>query len=840
MYESLLRIIWRKFVAQLEESGNSTENLQNITDELSNDPTAKTFQEILSNDKFNDVMHSFNIFFEKVKLQGSMSEFWVSYITMVKTLLDIIRASREGNFLLHLQAVEAIIPWCFSYDRTNYSRYLPWYIKSMRELESENPKVWEYLCNRGFSVQLSTTNSFGRIPMDQTIEETVNKDTQTTGGTKGFSLNPNAVARYYITADFRSSCLRQIRQSINSRKEKSGHPDLKTGRIRRDERDIHKIWDLFQTVWKDPFDEDELCNLATAVEASLEVKADLLGAYDKGIKSYDTFIEERFINKTKKFDDKIPKMKLKTFDDMNKKAVKVGDKVVEMKVDRNLFAKMAIIAQSRKLPMREVMSLELGPHPYSLASNDSMPRKTNKATVGTHLEPIAGTSTITSEDSSACLIDMMSFIQKLPANFKTFSEISKDLFQKILNEGKSYDRIDAIFDVYRDISIKTPERVKRGEKTAPTFSNIVAGIKITQWARFLKNSKNKSELIKFLVEDWKKPEYCTQLGEKKLYIGYEEACIVLTRDGVEAIDILSCRHEEADTRLIFHASHAANNGHKNVVLVVDDTDVMIIGVSHASDINGTLFQKRGNQNRTQLVNLTQISTVLGQEATALLGVYAFTGCDSVSSFAGKGKLPALKQMKKDKRFIELFHRLGQDLDVTEDDMALLEEFVCVLYGGQKLKVNNVSELRYLLFCAKGAEIGSHQLPPSRGCLIKHILRANYQAYIWRRSLDPMVMLPGPEDYGWKIVDDELAIDWTDEKPAPDAVIDMLSCKCRKPCNLQNKCSCHENGLPCTDMCKCTFCENKLDEEDGDKDGVGDEEECEDMEDEEDEEEATME
>ena len=100
------------------------------------------------------------------------------------------------------------------------------------------------------------------------------------------------------------------------------------------------------------------------------------------------------------------------------------------------------------------------------------------------------------------------------------------------------------------------------------------------------------------------------------------------------------------------------------------------------------------------------------------------------------------------------------------------------------------------------------------------------------------MLSGPEDYGWKIVDDELVIDWTDEKPAPDAVIEMMSCKCRKPCNLQNKCSCHKNGLLCTDMCKCTFCENKLDEEDDDEDVENDEEECEEVEEEGEEEEDT--
>ena len=40
----------------------------------------------------------------------------------------------------------------------------------------------------GFSVQIGDDNEFGRIPVDQTCEETVNKDTQAPGREKGFSL----------------------------------------------------------------------------------------------------------------------------------------------------------------------------------------------------------------------------------------------------------------------------------------------------------------------------------------------------------------------------------------------------------------------------------------------------------------------------------------------------------------------------------------------------------------------------------------------------------------------------------------------------------------------------
>ena len=51
-----------------------------------------------------------------------------------------------------------------------------------------NPDVFEFFQNGVFSVQIGDHNPFGRIPFVQTIEETVNKDKQTAGGTKEFRL----------------------------------------------------------------------------------------------------------------------------------------------------------------------------------------------------------------------------------------------------------------------------------------------------------------------------------------------------------------------------------------------------------------------------------------------------------------------------------------------------------------------------------------------------------------------------------------------------------------------------------------------------------------------------
>ncbi|KAK3886504.1 hypothetical protein Pcinc_009374 [Petrolisthes cinctipes] len=97
----------------------------------------------------------------------------------------------------------------------NYARYLPCYYDQMSQLPITQPEVYRKFMEGGcFSVQLGSVNPFCRIPVDQAIEETVNKDTQTAGGTKGFSFKPEAVSIYYITAEYRSMYLRQARDLI--------------------------------------------------------------------------------------------------------------------------------------------------------------------------------------------------------------------------------------------------------------------------------------------------------------------------------------------------------------------------------------------------------------------------------------------------------------------------------------------------------------------------------------------------------------------------------------------------------------------------------------------------
>ena len=684
MYEACMRLVWQSFVDWLKESNSDdVRNLDilqsKLQDLIDSELNPIVFRDVLNSEQNTVIFLKLQQYMNTLRNDnGTMSAFWMSYIDLACLLLDFLRASRERNWNLHLSSVKELIPWCFAYGNTNYARYLPWYLIQMINLKTTHPELHDYLMDGGFSTQIGGENPFGCIPMDQTIEETINKDTQTPGGTRGFSMNKGAVAKHYITADYRASCVRQLRDFVNSHRLGIRHPDLSRPRILKDEEDIQSLIDMLQNLWQNPFARDlsDLCNLSTGAIPEDGLTSDVLSARVKGEEACSHFISERLSSsRSAKFFDKLPRIKLKSFRNVNTKRVKASDKEVVLRADKNLFSMMTLISQNRELDMKEVLAHPLGPIPWSLACNDGTLRKTSKATLGKILESLVEPAEKEFRNS-ACVIDAMSIVQKTKGSHGTFKDVAESIFAKVLAEGRGFTRIDLVFDVYREISIKNAERQKRANDEAVQFNNILASHKIKQWYQFLQSSSNKSHLIKFLCHEWQSINFRSKLKDQNLYLGFDEECLLLTSEGVEVVEHLRCNHEEADTRILLHAKHAASS-HESVVIVCEDTDVLVLAVSKALTIGTTIFQKRGSQSRTRFVNVSKISDYLGAKVSSCLpGLHAFTGCDSVSAFAGKGKAAALKLVQRQVAFQTTFNELGEQFEVRS--------FLFLLYFGLKI------------------------------------------------------------------------------------------------------------------------------------------------------------
>ena len=133
----------------------------------------------------------------------------VSYIDMIMLMLRFIRATQLGCWDLHFLSVREMLPWMFSYDKTNYARYLTLYRCEMTVLPESHPQAFRALQQGQFVVQRSHGGTFSQVPVDQTIEQTLNRDTKTKDGIIGISLNRGAVQRWILTAHDRAEVARQ-------------------------------------------------------------------------------------------------------------------------------------------------------------------------------------------------------------------------------------------------------------------------------------------------------------------------------------------------------------------------------------------------------------------------------------------------------------------------------------------------------------------------------------------------------------------------------------------------------------------------------------------------------
>ena len=108
-----------------------------------------------------------------------------------------------------------------------------------------------------------------------------------------------------------------------------------------------------------------------------------------------------------------------------------------------------------------------------------------------------------------------------------------------------------------------------------------------------------------------------------------------------------CNHEEADMRMFLHLKDFSARGHRKVSLKIVDTDVVIIAISlfHKLDIE-ELWIEFGTGFNLEWLPIHEYAENLGESICQAMPVwFAFTGCDTISGFFGRGKTLAWNTFK---------------------------------------------------------------------------------------------------------------------------------------------------------------------------------------------------
>lgn len=722
-------------------------------------------------------------------------KFWSSVLNLELLVLSCIRSFRESDFELYKQSLANLIPHFFGLDRVNYARWLPIHVRDMVSLHQTNPDIAREFAKGNFTVR-KTTKVFSNMAIDQAHEQN-NALIKGDGGAIGLTEDPSALRRWMVSGPEISRVIDEFETVVNPHKssEVSKHHE---DTVPSQKVFLEEVQRFVKTVndFGNPFLEDssDLYKLDTKDVVDSEIAA-IETLREIGLRQYNEFLERITNEGTPDFYDAIKKNNLPLFSRKVKpKAGAVKGKLQHLKNDCNLFSRLFISCQSRQCDMEEFFSHENQTTPPSLAQDGELYTGVKSQLMDVLEENI--TTAANDPDSDALVIDGAAMVNsKPPRDSSTFDDYAHDTILPYIDSClRKYLRVDIVFDVYIQDSLKASTREKRGSGVR---RKVVGTVKTPKaWNSFLRDNDNKTELFKFLAES-----IVTIETNRQVFVTLGET--VLTNRNSDTSLLVPCNHEEADTRMFIHVKHAAVNGCKEVSMYSTDTDVVVLAVSVFPKLGlDKLWIGFGRNKDFRWLPVHDIGDSLGIPVSALPFFHAFTGCDTVSAFRGKGKKTAWQVWEVFPDATEVFARLGMSpASITEDDIEILEAFVCILYD-RATTTFAVNEARFELFARKQRAFDA--IPPTRDALIQHIRRAVYQGgYVWSQIVACSQTLPSPEHWGWMKDNDDTIWKpkWTLLPSVAASCQELTKCGCKKTTCVGN-CKCYRSGLPCTGLCTC--------------------------------------
>ena len=207
-----------------------------------------------------------------------------------------------------------------------------------------------------------------------------------------------------------------------------------------------------------------------------------------------------------------------------------------------MFSRLFISCQSRNCDLGDFFRHENQKYPPSLSQNDAL----NFGVKSQLLNILENIIDMPSSEPVAdtLIIDGTALVNSKPPNVSaTFDDYANDVIVPYIESyAQRHSRIDVVFDVYYDDSLKGETRKKRGTGARRKVTGNSRPPK--SWNTFLMCDQNKTELFGFLAD-----KIITANTDYVIIVTKDD--IVISNSDIDTENIAPCNHEEADTRMFF-------------------------------------------------------------------------------------------------------------------------------------------------------------------------------------------------------------------------------------------------------------------------------------------------
>ena len=705
-------------------------------------------------------------------VRGKTAQYWIIYCHLMDLFLLSHGSMKCCDVDLYTYVIHVISAIFYSTNHPNYAR---WITRFSLEMLNLNPTLKRMLMNGGLSIRRSS-HHFSRVGVDMALEQTINAEAKNRlKGIIAYADINTAVNRWLVTNTMRTEITNQVLNLAGM-----GHNDDENfnkmnspTRLKRDEEDLQNISSSIRDMIN-PFDplinKDALFNIKTGRKAAPAAEEYLLTVITEGENRRDAFIKEcnedpyRFEKPIKK--TKIVNFATESFAKKNKS--KKANEIVQLRGTRDLFARLLYLSVAEKGFSEEViMSYPLTHAPAEFVHPDRTIRSTPKSSVKALFDCVDGSPNYVDN----VIVDGMFHLRHLTVPLPhTLRGLVRHIMIKVMNMSKN--RVDLVFDTYNSPCMKDIARDARGDDLddSDEVYNFGAGQKTpTNFLTLLKYSNFKKEFLCFFYNEMRNQEYADIIGHKTLYCSVDNDCIFLYCDDegvLHTTDVpeLHGAHDEADTRVVFHAMHAEAQGPGSTVVRCNDTDILVIFLANIHKFTETsIWLDAGLDHDCSRVMIDVKATAEKMDyLKALPGIYAFTGCDYTPAFFRKGKKRPFNLMIKSAKYSEIFGKFGEE-ELTDDDIKIVESYVCSMFGYHKL--NSINEARLIHFKSKCKpketakpldslkNVDPSSFPPCKAVLLQQIRRAWFTARLYKNasSADPSADF-SVLDYGFELID----------------------------------------------------------------------------------------
>jgi len=402
---------------------------------------------------------------------------------------------------------------------------------------------------------------------------------------------------------------------------------------------------------------------------------------------------------------------------------------------------------------------------------------------------------------SAWIIDVMATIRGVKTTtLKTFGDLFDEFVNKVVRICGKPARLDIVLDTYLEGSVKDSERLRRLDETPIEINNLQSATLLpVKMSSFWGSSSNKTKLQTELRQVMK-----DRAGDI-----LPQGNIVLSATGIEGriqmqpsqsvsgntvheVADLNIDAEEADVRIMIHVLHCARSGIKRVVVLANDTDILVLLLYHwhTFQTHGLLelWMRGGSGDTTRYIPVHTLATNLGQATCKILiALHMLTGADTTSKLGTKS---AALKAKPEMYLAEFGH------DPESINLPLVEEYlVKVLRIPDSAKTMDDARFHAYHHSSKALT----ELPPTSRMTVAHIYRAFYGTYIQQNCL--FGLQANPADFRYACADDGLLLPIENQCLLPDDF--PSSCNCGKCATII--CPCKAAGVACCSYCRCQAC-----------------------------------